>query len=209
MKLVITGPQGSGKGTQAKILAKKLNIIHISTGELFRNAQGSIKEEIDSYINKGNLVPDELTVKMLKERISQPDAKKGFILDGFPRNLEQSKSLDNEINIDKVIEISLSNEEAIKRLSGRRFCPRCGREYNLETSPKPKENNLCDNCGLELKKRNDDNPEAIKKRLEIYHNKTKPILEHYKKQNKLISINGEDTIENVQEKILKKLNIEF
>jgi len=180
MILLFVGPQGSGKGTQAKIISKKLNLCHISTGNLLREISGKLKQEIDSYINNGKLVPDELIIKILKQRIKKEDCKNGIILDGFPRTLEQARDLDKILKIGKVIEISISDEEAIKRLKGRWNCKKCGIAYNLVTSPKPKQDKKCDNCGSALYQRADDiNEEAIKKRLAIYHEGTEPILEKY------------------------------
>lgn len=202
MKLIFVGPQGSGKGTQAKIISGKLGIPHISTGDLIRGTEEDLKEEVDSYINKGNLIPDDLMLKILEERLNRGNCKKGFILDGYPRNLEQTKELDRITSIGKVIEISISDEEAVRRLSGRRSCKKCGKIYNLETLPKPREDNLCDDCKVELFQREDDYPEAIKKRLEVYHQETEPILEKYDS----VKINGEQSIEKVTGDILEVLN---
>jgi adenylate kinase len=200
--IIFIGPQGSGKGTQAKILAEKLNIPHISTGDLFRGlTKGPLKEEVDANINQGKLVPDELTVKILKQRISNPDCKKGFILDGFPRNLDQAKLLDNIAKIDKVIEINISDKLAIERISSRISCKKCGAVYNTITNP-PNKENICDQCQNELYRRADDNPEAIKKRLETYHKETKPILKKY--QSILDSIDGNQEINKIAEQILEK-----
>ena len=181
MKIIFIGPQGSGKGTQAKILSEKLNIPHISTGDLFRALDGELKQEVDTIINQGNLVPDELTIKILKERLEKPDAQQGFILDGFPRNLNQAKLLETITQTDKIIEITLHDEEAIKRISGRINCKECGAIFNKFTNP-PKQENTCDNCQGELTQRADDTEEAVKKRLTTYHNKTEPILDYYGKE---------------------------
>jgi adenylate kinase len=201
MKLIFVGPQGSGKGTQAKIVSKELGIAHISTGDLLREATGELREEIDSYIVGGNLVPDELILKILKERVAREDCEKGFILDGFPRNMSQAEALDRDMKMDKVIEISISDEESVNRILGRRPCPKCGILWNVRTSPKPKVETICDECGAELVKRDDDNEESLRKRLEIYHNDTEPILEHYDS----VRINGEQSIEQVSEDVLKVL----
>jgi len=201
MKVIFIGPQGSGKGTQAKIIADKQNICHISTGDLLRES-GSLKQETDLYMQEGKLVPDELIIKILKQKIQQPECEKGFILDGFPRNLSQAETLDSITNIDKVIEISISDTEAIKRISGRRNCKNCGAIYNIYTSPKPSQENICDKCGGELLQRADDTEEAVKKRLEIYHKETEPILGKYDS----IKINGEQPIEKVSEDISENLD---
>lgn len=201
MKLILVGPQGSGKGTQAKILSEKLEIPHISTGDLIRSAEGELKERVDSYASSGKLVPDELMLEILKKRLERDDCKKGFILDGYPRNIEQAKELDKIARVDRVIEIDISDEESIRRLSGRRNCKKCGRIYNVNTSPKPKRNNLCDHCGVMLFQREDDQPDAIKERLKIYHNETEPVLKKYDS----IRVNGEREISEISEEILSKL----
>lgn len=196
------GPQGSGKGTQAKIISEELGIVHISTGDLFRGlTKGELKEEVDSYINSGNLVPDKVTIKILKERISKEDCKKGFILDGFPRNVAQADLLDEITKIDKVIEINIQDELAIKRISSRLSCKKCGAVYNLETNP-PKKQDICDRCQGELYRRADDNLDAIKKRLETYHNETKPVLKKYK--SILTTIDGSQEIDKIADQILEQ-----
>ena len=201
MNLLIIGPQGCGKGTQAKIISENLKIPHISTGDLFRNAKNESKQELEKYMNQGLLVPDELVAKILKQRINQDDAKNGFILDGYPRNKEQNELLKNITKIDKVIEINLSDKEAIKRISSRLSCKSCGAIFNKITKI-PKQENICDNCKGKLYQRDDDKPEAVKKRLEIYKKQTQPILEQY--QNKLI-INGEQSIEKIAKEIKEKI----
>lgn len=201
MKLVFIGPQGSGKGTQAKIIAEKLGLVHISTGDLLRGATGELKEKIDEYMLKGELIPDELMIRILNKRISEPDCEKGFILDGFPRNLKQAEELEKEINVDKYVEIAIGDEEAVKRVSGRWNCKDCNIAYNVVTAPKPKVEGKCDKCGNELFQRADDKEGAIRKRLEVYHSETEPILEKYD----IIRINGEQDIEKVSEDILDAL----
>lgn len=191
LKLVFFGIQGSGKGTQAKIIAAKHRLCHISTGDLFRGASGEFKKEIDSHINFGKLVPDELTLKMLKKRLEEKDCENGFILDGFPRNIEQARELDKIIKIDNAFNIEISDEEARKRMKGRWNCKKCGIAYNIATEPKPKQEGICDKCSEKLVQRNDDvSDEAISKRLEIYHTETRPVLKFYN----TIKINGEQPI---------------
>jgi adenylate kinase len=202
MKIIFIGPQACGKGTQAKILSKKLNIAHISTGDLFRSLDGELKQEVDATINQGNLVPDELTVKILKERLNQSDAEQGFILDGFPRNMNQAKLLETITQPEKIIEITLPDQEAIRRLSGRLNCKSCGAIFNKFTNP-PKQENICDNCQGELAQRGDDKEDAVKKRLTTYHNETEPILEYY--GEKVIKINGEQPIEDIAKEIEEKV----
>lgn len=205
MIILFAGAQGSGKGTQAKIIAEKLKIAHISTGDLLRNVKGELKEKTDFYITKGELVPDNLIIRILKERIKEKDCKDGFILDGFPRNLKQAKEFEKIMKIDKILEIYISDETAKKRLMGRWNCKKCGIAYNIVTEPKPKNDKKCDICDIKLYQRTDDiDKEAIKKRLEIYHSETEPILKEYKE--KAIKINGEQSIEKITEDILKILN---
>ncbi len=204
MIILFIGPQASGKGTQAKIIAEKKGLAHISTGDLLRQATGSLKEEIDQYMHKGELVPDELILKLLQKRMKQPDCKNGIILDGFPRNLKQAEALEKIAKIDRIFEINISDETAKKRLMGRWNCRQCGSSYNIITAP-PKKGKLCDNCNTPLYQREDDtNLASIQKRLDTYHNETKPILKKFK--DKVIKINGEQTIEKITEDILKKLN---
>lgn len=197
------GVQGSGKGTQAKLLAEHLKIPHISTGDIFRSLTGELKAKVDALINKGNLVPDSLTLEIIKERLSKPDCKRGFILDGYPRNIAQAKSLDTITKIEKIIEISLEDKESIRRLSGRRSCKSCNKEYNVNIPfLAPKEKEKCDICKKQLFQRDDDKTEvAIKKRLDIYHKETEPLLKHYKS----IKINGNQPIDSVFKDILKAL----
>lgn len=200
MNIIFIGVQGSGKGTQAKELANKLNLVHISTGDLLREQKGDLKNKIDKIINEGNLISDELMIELLNEKIKEVNDKEGVILDGFPRNLIQAKKLENEIKIDYVFEIKISDEESVKRLINRRTCVNCKRGYNLFTQPKPKNPEICDFCGGKLIQRKDDNLESIKKRIKTYHVETKPLLNYYK--DKLISINGEQKIEKITEDIL-------
>jgi len=201
MRIVFLGPQGSGKGTQAKIISEILNVPHISTGDLLRNVEGELKTKVDEYILGGRLVPDELISEILKERILKPDCKKGFILDGFPRNLKQADKLENSNEIDKYFEIFIDDEEAVKRLSGRRTCDNCQAIYNINTV-QPLADGKCDKCNGDLFQREDDKAEAIKKRLEIYHNETEPIIGKYD----VIKIDGDQKIERVTHDILDFLD---
>ncbi|MFW6220580.1 MAG: adenylate kinase [Nanoarchaeota archaeon] len=205
MKLIIIGPQGSGKGTQAKLLSEKLNVLHISTGDIFRD---NIKKETElgkkaqEYINFGKLVPDELTVKLVESKIKEDICKNGFILDGFPRNLIQAKSLDGFTDIDCVIVIDISDKEAIKRISGRRTCEECGKIFNVNTD---NINNKCKFCDGNLIQRDDDVEETVKERLKTYHEITKPVINYYKEQNKTIVVDGERAIEIIFDEIIKKI----
>ena len=197
MRILLIGPQGCGKGTQAKLLASKLGVPHISTGDLLRSVTGELRKEIDSYVVSGKLYPDEKMLEVLKGRFEEPDCLNGFILDGFPRNLKQAEMLDSITKVDRVIEISISDDESVRRLSGRVACSSCGEGFNNVTMP-PREKGKCDKCGGELVQRADDTEEAIRKRLEIYHRETEPILEHYK----AVRVNGEQGVEEVFEEIL-------
>lgn len=206
MILVFLGKPGSGKGTQAELVSEKLGIPVITTGKILRNIEkGSnpLAEEVKEKIDKGELVPDNLIMKILKERLQQEDCQEGYILDGFPRNSEQAEMFNNtfEENIDKVFYIEVSDEAIIKRLSSRRECPSCGRVYNLITNP-PKDDETCDFCGDTLLTREDDKPDVIRKRLEIYNNQTKELIDYYKQKDLLIEIDGEKPIEKVFEEIM-------
>ncbi len=202
MKLLIIGPQGSGKGTQAKIISQKLEIPHISTGDLFRGLKGDLKKEVDEVINAGNLVPDDLTIKILKQRLEHPDTEKGFILDGFPRNANQIKLLKDITEIDKVIEIDISDEIAVERISSRLSCKKCGAVFNTITMP-PEKENICNHCDSELYQRDDDTPESVKKRLKTYHEQTEPTLQEYSEI--LIKVDGAQTVEEISNKIMEEL----
>lgn len=202
MKLLFFGPQGSGKGTQAKIIARRLGIPDISMGGLLRNTSSGLQDRINIYLNKGVLVPHEMVVEALKERIGKEDCKGGYILEGFPRTKDQIELSKNILKFDKVFLIDISDEKAIRRISSRLNCKKCGAVFNSITNP-PKISRKCDFCKEELYIREDDKPEAIKKRLEIYHNETEPILKIY--EDKLIKINGEQEINIVTGNILKEL----
>ncbi|HRZ85343.1 MAG TPA: nucleoside monophosphate kinase [Candidatus Paceibacterota bacterium] len=201
---IFVGPQGSGKGTQAKIVAEKFNLCHISTGDLLRNLSGSMKEKVDEYMNSGQLVPDCIVLNILKQKLDSNNCENGFILDGFPRNIGQANELDKIVKIDAMFSIEVSNEEVVRRINGRRFCSKCTTNYNIYVQEiKPKKEGVCDKCGGKLLKRDDDNEEAIKKRLEIYFKDTQPLLRHYN----TIRINGEQTIEKVNEDIMKAIKM--
>ena len=198
--LLFVGVQASGKGTQAQIVSKKLGIAHISTGDLLRGTQGELKQEVDSYMSGGKLIPDELMIKILKERIHHEDCKGGFILDGFPRNMEQAKELDKFVKVDNVFNIEISDDEAKRRLRGRWNCKKCAIAYNYVTAPRPKTEGICDQCGGVLTQRADDiDEDAINERLDIYHEETIPIVKFFN----TVRINGQQDIEKVTEDIMK------
>lgn len=196
------GVQGSGKGTQAKIVSSRLEMPHISTGDLLRGAKGELRKEVDSYSSIGKLVPDELMLKVLQSRLGLEDCKNGFILDGYPRNIVQAKKLDEITKIDNVIEIQISDSEALVRAIYRVSCLKCGDGYNTKTNP-PKRAGVCDKCNGVLTKRADDNENAMLKRIEIYHKETEPILKHYSS----VRINGAQSIEKVSNDIFRVLGI--
>ncbi len=181
MNIIFLGPPGSGKGTIASKITKELKIPHISTGDLFRAA---IKEENDlglkikSIIEAGQLVPDEVTIEVVKRRLDDEDTKEGYILDGFPRTPAQAEALSKFSNIDKVIDLNLEDSEIIKRLSGRRVCRSCGNSFHIDFVP-PKQADVCDDCGGELYTRKDDQIDSIKTRLEVYYKQTEPLKKHY------------------------------
>lgn len=207
MRIILLGPQGCGKGTQAKKISEKYNLPHISTGDIFRyniKNQTTLGKEALTYIDEGNLVPDSLTNKIVEDRLKDDDCKKGFVLDGYPRNIAQGKALMEMSDIDFAFNIDISDETTVRRLSGRRSCSK-GHVYHVEFNPS-KEKGVCDVCGLELFQRDDDKPETIKKRLEIYHEETSPLIEFYKKKGKLVEVDGEQKIEKVFEEIIDVLD---
>lgn len=195
--IILMGPPGAGKGTLAKQLKEALNLVHISTGDMFREAikaQTELGVLAASYINKGDLVPDDVTIGLVKERLSQKDCEAGFLLDGFPRTLAQAEALDEIAKsisrpIEAVINLDCDNEELVRRISGRRVCKDCGAPYHVVTM-KPKVEGVCDLCGGELYQRKDDNEEALKVRLTHYNSETKPLLDYYSKLDLLKSFNS-------------------
>ena len=204
MRLVLFGPPGCGKGTQAQFLGGEFNIPHLSTGDMLREAVAMGTEiglRAKDLMEAGALVPDEVVVGIISERLDRDDCVNGFILDGFPRTAAQAEALDEIMKVDKVLEIEISDDESVRRISGRRNCPDCGFIWNVNTSPKPADDSRCDKCGAELTQRADDNEESLRKRLEIYHRDTEPILERYTS----VKINGEQSIEKVSEDVLAAL----
>ncbi len=213
MRIVLLGPPGSGKGTQAGVIAQKLGLAHVASGDLFREAArrgDKLGKQVKSYMEKGLLVPDKITIKMILERISAPDCKKGCMLDGFPRTLEQAKALDKALGgngeaIDRVIYINVATDELVRRLSGRFICRSCQMPYHLISSP-PKVKGKCDKCDGELYQRADDSAETVRRRLDVYRAETAPLIDYYKKAGKLIEINGAGDIAKISNSIISALN---
>jgi len=203
MNIILFGPQGSGKGTQAKLSSEKYSIPHISTGDIFRENiknKTELGQKVEKLINEGNLVPDEITNEIVKNRLKKDDCKNGFILDGFPRNIKQAEFLDTFTNIDLALEIWISDEEAIKRIGLRRTCPKCGAIYHL-THIVPKKEGLCDKCGTSLIIREDDKEESIKKRLITYHNETEKLIEYYQKKKVAQKVDGTGSVQEVNDRV--------
>lgn len=212
MNVILFGAPGAGKGTQAVRIAKEYKIVHISTGEMFRQAMAEhtpMGDKAAFYINQGNLVPDDITIGIVKERLEKEDCKNGFILDGFPRTLYQAEALAQifqELNmtLDHVIVIDVDTEELLKRLTGRRMCKSCGASYHLMFQP-PKVENKCDTCNGDLYVRADDNMESVKVRLENYQKQTKPLLAYYEGKDVIRNIDGQKEIDEVFAEIVKKV----
>lgn len=210
MKLILLGPPGAGKGTQAEILSKRLGIDTISTGVMLRSAirEGTeLGKLADGYISKGDLVPDEVVVGIVKERLSQDDCKKGFILDGFPRTTAQAEALTaTGIEIDKVLSLEVSDETIIERLSGRRECNKCGTPYHVVYKPSPN-GDKCP-CGGDLIQRADDNEATVRNRIEVYHNQTEPIKEYYRKIGKLVIAYGQVELADTTKAVAEALGLD-
>lgn len=208
MNLILLGAPGAGKGTQAEKICEKYNIPAVSTGNIIREA---LKNGTDmglkakSYIDAGALVPDEVVIGIIKERLAEDDCKNGFILDGFPRTIPQAEALDTMgINIDKVVDIEVPDEKIAARLSGRRVCLKCGATYHLEYK-KPKAEGVCDVCGDELVQRKDDKPETVIDRLNVYHEQTEPLKDYYAKTGKLVVVEGQEEVADTTALVFKAL----
>ena len=199
MNLIFLGPPGAGKGTMAFKAKEHYSIPHISTGDLFRAAiknQTELGKQVKSILDKGDLVPDELTTAMVRERLEQDDTKDGFILDGFPRTIPQAKSLKEFTSIDKVVNFTIPENEVIRRLSGRRVCRNCGESFHIEFIP-PQKDGVCDKCSGELYTRDDDKIEAIKNRLSVYDKSTAPLIDFYQNEGTLIDVDSSQKPEDV------------
>ena len=212
MKIIMLGAPGAGKGTQAKQIAAKYNIPHISTGDIFRaNIKGgtALGMEAKEYMDKGQLVPDELTVRILLDRVANEDCKNGYVLDGFPRTIPQAEVLDTEVKklgetVDFAIDVDVPDENIVSRMGGRRACVKCGATYHIKHVP-PKTEGICDACGSELILRDDDKPETVMNRLKIYHDQTQPLIEYYEKKGILHTVDGTRDLDVVFADIVKIL----
>ncbi|GGY93101.1 adenylate kinase [Streptomyces poonensis] len=213
MRIVLVGPPGAGKGTQAAFLAKNLSIPHISTGDLFRaniSRQTELGKLAKSYMDAGNLVPDEVTIAMAKDRMEQPDAQNGFLLDGFPRNVSQAEALDETLKteglkLDAVLDLEVPDEEVVKRIAGRRICRNDSSHVYHVSYKAPKQEGVCDECGGELYQRDDDAEETVRKRLDVYHTQTEPIIDYYKGQDLVVTISALGAVDEVTQRAMEAL----
>ncbi len=212
MKIVMLGAPGAGKGTQAKMIAERYGIPHVSTGDIFRaNIKNNTElgRQAKEYMDKGELVPDELTVKILLDRVAQDDCKNGYVLDGFPRTIPQAEVLDKELeklgeSIDFAIDVDVPDENIVRRMGGRRACVTCGATYHVEHVP-PKKEGICDVCGGELILRDDDKPETVQNRLNVYHTQTQPLIDFYTAKGVLKEVDGTVDMKEVFESIVSIL----
>lgn len=212
MKIIMLGAPGAGKGTQAKKIAEKYQIPHISTGDIFRaNIKNGTElgKKAKTYMDQGLLVPDELVVDLVVDRVGQDDCKNGYVLDGFPRTIPQAEALDAALEklgekMDYAINVDVPDENIISRMGGRRACVGCGATYHVAYNP-PKTENICDSCGEKLILRDDDKPETVKKRLDVYHEQTQPLIDYYKQEGILAEVDGTQDMEKVFQDIVKIL----
>ncbi|MFI9720373.1 adenylate kinase [Streptomyces sp. NPDC052396] len=213
MRIVLVGPPGAGKGTQAAYLAKNLSIPHISTGDLFRAniSQGTpLGVQAQEYMRAGRLVPDEVTIGMAKDRMHQPDAEQGFLLDGFPRNLAQAEALDaslkqDGLRLDAVLDLEVPEDEVVKRIAGRRICRNDSSHVFHVAYNQPQTEGVCDACGGELYQRDDDREDTVRKRLEVYHTETEPIIDYYKAQGLVVTISALGKVAEVTQRAMEAL----
>lgn len=208
MKLILLGAPGAGKGTQAEVICKALNIPAISTGNIIREALAQGTEmglKAKSFMDAGQLVPDDVVIGIIKERLAESDCANGYILDGFPRTIPQAEALDEMgFGIDAALSIEVADSEIVKRMSGRRVCEKCGASYHTEYK-KPAEDGVCNSCGGALVTRKDDEPETVKNRLNVYHEQTEPLKDYYKNCGKLITVEGQDEVKDTTRLVLEAL----
>ena len=209
MKLILLGAPGAGKGTQAEIISEKFSIPTVSTGNIIRAALKAGTEmglKAKAYTDKGELVPDDVVIGIIRERLAEKDCENGFILDGFPRTIPQAEALDSMgISVDAALSIEVADSEIVKRMSGRRVCPACGASYHTEYK-KPEKEGICNLCGEKLIIRKDDEPETVENRLKVYHDQTEPLKSFYKAQGKLIEVEGQDKVADTTALVLKALS---
>lgn len=209
-RIVFLGPPGAGKGTQAESISKALSVVSISTGEMIRDALKSGSElgkKVSSYIEVGTLVPDDVVIDIVKDRISKDDCNNGFILDGFPRTIPQAEALDKmNTDIQAVISLEVSDDTIIERMSGRRVCKQCQATYHTKHK-KPTIEDICDKCRGTLVQREDDKPEIVKQRLKVYHEQTKPLKDYYKNQGKLLVVEGQEKVEDTKKLVFEALGV--
>lgn len=205
MNIIFLGPPGAGKGTQAQNVCRELNIPQISTGDMLRSAIAQQTEtglKAKAFMDAGQLVPDEVVIAIVKERLTQPDCKNGYLLDGFPRTVEQAEALDAFADINAAVNLKVADERLVDRLSGRRVCPACGKPFHVSML---NGSTVCDKCGTELIQRDDDRAETVLSRLKVYHEKTAPLIEYYRGKGKLRDVNGDGPMDEIGRAILKAL----
>jgi adenylate kinase len=213
VRLVFLGPPGAGKGTQARELARELKVPQVATGDMLRGAVANgtpLGREAKAYMDRGALVPDDVIIRLIAERLAQPDAKRGFILDGFPRTIPQADALERllgelGVSLDRVIYFDVSDAELVRRLTGRRSCPKCQSTFHVTSNP-PRREDVCDRCGSTLIQREDDHEATVRKRLNIYAEQTSPLLERYRKRGVLKTVAGEGTIPAIHGAIKKAVH---
>ena len=210
MRIILLGAPGAGKGTQAEFITAKLGVPAVSTGNLLRSAisEGTeLGKKVAEYMNKGSLVPDELVIELVRERVKAPDCQKGMVFDGFPRTLAQAEALDRVMDIDMVLFLDVSDDAIVERMSGRRTCPKCQATYHVVSHP-PKKEGICDKCGTALGIRDDDRPEVVRQRIAVYHKQTEPIVNHYKNKGLLKVVKGQEKLEDTTALVAAAIGVE-
>ena len=210
MRIILLGAPGAGKGTQAEFITAKLGVPAVSTGNLLRSAisEGTeLGKKAAEYMNKGSLVPDELVIELVRERVKAPDCQKVMVFDGFPRTLAQAEALDRVMDIDMVLFLDVSDDAIVERMSGRRTCPKCQATYHVVSHP-PKKEGICDKCGTALGIRDDDRPEVVRQRIAVYHKQTEPIVNHYKNKGLLKVVKGQEKLEDTTALVAAAIGVE-